>query len=79
MYFDPEDFARRSWFDFDVNVKSLKKNPTEMLYDNDFARQLFEAGAIDAYTMVEMMNFDGKETVLRKMREQSHVDVSHKK
>ncbi len=79
VYFDPEDFARRSWFDFDVNVKSLKKNPTEMLYDNDFARQLFEAGAIDAYTMVEMMNFDGKETVLRKMREQSHVDVSHKK
>lgn len=70
QYFIPHDVALESTYDFDIKVKARKKNLYEVTYDNEIAQQLFDSGIINAVEMLEMMNFDGKEAIIKRLKQE---------
>lgn len=68
-YFDPGVIDKYSFYDFDIKVKAQKKNPYEIIYNNDIARELKELGVIDAEEMIDLMNFEGKDLIKIKLEQ----------
>ncbi len=59
---------------FDIRIKAQKKNPFSQMSQNELAKELYAAGlfnpqrAQEALIALEMMEFEGKEQVLEKVR-----------
>lgn len=68
-YFDPTAFDKFSFYDFDVKVHAQKKNPYEIIYNNDIARELKELGVIDNEEMIDLMSFEGKDLLKAKLEQ----------
>lgn len=75
-YFDPETYNNFSFYDFDVKVRAQKKNPYEVIYNNDIARELKELGIIDAEEMIDLMNFEGKELLQSKLEQHKNTNTA---
>ena len=78
QYFIPQEATLESNYDFDIKVKARKKNLYEVTYDNEIAQKLFEAGIIDAVEMLEMMNFDGKEAIIKRLKQDKNLSAEPK-
>jgi len=66
---------------FDIVVSSQKENPFSTSAQNELAKELYKLGmfnpalANQALVCLEMMNFDGKEKVMEKIRENASDNV----
>ena len=66
---------------FDIVVSSQKENPFSTSAQNELAKELYNLGmfnpamASQALVCLEMMNFDGKEKVMEKIRENASLQV----
>ncbi len=72
-YFDPTDFDRVSMYDFDVKVHAQKKNPYEIIYNNQIARDLMELNVITPEEMLKLMSFEGKELIQAYLEQKKQI------
>ena len=67
---------------FDVEVKSSKSSPFSKTVQNELAKELFAAGlfnpdrSLEAVICIEMMDFEGKNAVLEKIRKNAQMLVN---
>ena len=63
--------AKRRHFDFDVRIEAQRQTPVEAAYRNELAMRLLQmsGGLMTPVTAIEMMDFEGKQRVLAKLRE----------
>ena len=55
--------------EFFISVKAAKQDPFSASAQNELIVQLLQMGALDPKRAVELMSFDGKEQVLKKMEQ----------
>ena len=55
--------------EFLISVKAAKQDPFSASAQNELIVQLLQMGALDPKRAVELMSFDGKEQVLKKMEQ----------
>ena len=63
--------AKRRHFDFDVRIEAQRQTPVEAAYRNELAMRLLQmsGGLMTPVTAIEMMDFEGKQRVLARLRE----------
>lgn len=67
---------------FDISVTSQKSNPFSVTAQNELAKELYSLGlfnpdmAGEAVMCLEMMNFEGKEKIIEKIRSRSSFNPS---
>ena len=72
-YFDSSFFIRQDEgceglpVEFFISVKAAKKDPFSVSAQNELIMQLIQAGAVDPKHGVDMMDFDGKDELVRLM------------
>ena len=76
-YFDPGAYDKFSFYDFDIKVRAQKKNPYEIIYNNDIARELKELGVIDSEEMIELMNFEGKDLLKARLEQKKNKNTAN--
>ena len=54
--------------EFFISVKAAKQDPFSASAQNELILQLVQAGAIDAKRAVELMHFEGKDQVIKSMK-----------
>ncbi|MBQ6894508.1 MAG: hypothetical protein IJN40_03335 [Clostridia bacterium] len=65
---------------FDISVTSQKSNPFSVTAQNELAKELYSLGlfnpdmAGEAVMCLEMMNFEGKEKIIEKIRSRSYLN-----
>ncbi len=72
QYYIPPQMPIDPLFSFDIKVKARKKNMYEVTYNNELAEKLFNSGVISAQDMLELMNFEGKEAIQKKLTQKSN-------
>lgn len=65
-YFSPR-YSQNSLYDLDIKVKAHKKNPYEVMYNNEIAQMLHANGIIGAEEMLDIMSFEGKEAIQNRL------------
>lgn len=73
-YYDPNAIDGYTFYKLDIKIRAQKKNPYEVMYNNDIAGKLKELDIITDEEMISLMNFEGKEIIennLRQRKEQN--------
>lgn len=68
---------------FDISISSQKSNPFSITAQNELAKELYNLGffnpqrAHEAIMCLEMMNFDGKDEIIEKIRSNASVELEN--